>query len=210
MNSPPTEKRRFVRVSDRLLLAIRTTEDAGTQQKQLEAYGQLNDKDTLPICHQVKAIDDSLSLILHKLGDKMPNTSKAIALLNKKLDLIVHHVLKSEIGDEHQEQEVSISAAGLGFSSSTPYICNDLITLDIMLQPTPYRIITQARVVSCNQATDDASLSTPLYFIRTEFEHLGKENEEVIIQHVIRRQSVILKQQRLMRETHPYDGSDSA
>lgn len=205
MSNSLTEKRRFVRVSDQIFMAIRTLEEAEVLLNQLKEQGQPEDGSGTPIGHQLKELDNQLSIMLHTLGDKMPNTSKTLALLNKKIDLIAHYILKGEIDDDHKEQEVSISAAGIGFSSDTAFSDGQVIALDIMLQPTPYRIINRARIVSSSKTGSELSSLSPNYFVRAEFENLNEENEEILIQHVIRRQSVILKQRRLTREAHIYN-----
>lgn len=195
---PTHEKRRFVRINDRVMLAVRTIAEAEKIRQQQKGSPNTSHQNlaTKTLGHQLKEIDDQLKLALFQLADKMPKTAATISLLHKKVDLITHHILRNEISEEHKEVDVSLSAVGLGFSHHQPYNPESHIALDIMLSHNPYRIITASRVVSCAANTDDNN-----YYLRTEFMNLSDEDEEIVIQHVLMQQTRQLKQQRLDRES---------
>jgi len=200
-NTNHFEKRKFVRIPDTLFLAVRTIKEAEQFRKSIEA--SLESGSPSSIGAQLKSIDDQFSMILHSLGDRVPKTAELITLLNRKINLITHHVLKKEIENDHTEQEVSISAAGIGFSYPQPLPVSEYVAIDVMLTLNPYRIITSARITSCEAISEDDERSARpehVYYIRAEFNALSETDEEMLIQHVIRRQSQLLKQQRLLKE----------
>lgn len=201
-----TEKRQFVRIVDNIMIAIKTIEEAEKTRQEL-----LDNKEDghSTIGHQLKSLEDQITSTTQNLSDKMPQTAQIFSLLNRKLNIIAYHMLKKDVENDHQSLEVSLSASGIGFYHHTALKAGDTVALDMFLSPNPYRIITAVKIISVNEkkATHDvphAHLQEQGqgYYIRAEFEGLSEQDQEILIQHILRRQGQILKQKRLAKEAN--------
>lgn len=201
-----TERRQYVRIVDNIMLAVQTIEEAEQAQKKLL---DAKDANGPTIGQHLKELEDQITIATQSLSDKMPKTTHIISLLNRKLNIIAHHMLRNEINDKHQLTEVSLSASGIGFYYHHPFSSGETIALDLLLSPNPYRIITAAKILTPNtsqQSSQQKPTKIPLrqksrHYIRAEFVGLCEADQEILIQHILRRQGQILKQKRLASQS---------
>lgn len=188
------ERRRFFRIDDVVAIhyEVMTNDEAEERQHRLRQE-RLGPKD------RIVDSEKELQLLIDKLRVQNPEFARAIELLNIKFS-----ILKDEnparsgdaYGSNQIIQEVSISACGLSFTDEAMISSGRKLYLDITLLPTDLHIQTMASVIDCVPDEKDRSL----YEKRVEYYDLDDEEEELLVQHLVKRQGKLIGQQRLEAE----------
>ena len=123
-----------------------------------------------------------------------PATAELVDLVNKKINFIISQLdVDGEHGasDGHAIHHVSISACGIAFCCDEFFSQGQLLHLQLLLKPRELHVATLARVVACELL--DEPLDEGKHYLRLSFEGVNLSDEELLIQHVIHRQSEMLK-----------------
>lgn len=179
-----SERRRFFRINDRVGVAYRvlTEEEANNRQE----------RDSEPM--------DTLSLLSHyenTIEQLLPQVSSEVlaellGTLNKKINCIVAQLeLDSRLVRDiaHKVREVNISACGMAFVADEHVPAGKILSLDLLLRPEGSHIATYGRVLDCQ--TTDAG-----HYVRINFIALSPYDQEVLIQHIVRKQGWLIREQR--------------
>ena len=75
-----------------------------------------------------------------------------------------------------------------------PASLNQYISLELILYPNNVRLTLLAAAISCDRYEEESERNK--YIIRADFVDISDANQEVLVQHVIKRQAMQLKQQR--------------
>lgn len=185
------ERRRYVRVVDCLALKFKVlgeNEEPGDNPSSNGAhYGQ-----------KLNALDNKLKLLLPRLSEKNATVVEILELLNMKINLLAEEVHGAKYEDESNVlRDVSLSACGIGFPAEVKAGVDDNVWIEMVLQPDMIKISTVGKVVGCEKNDDDERYP---YYLRLDLDELGVDDEESLIQHVIRRESQLLREQRERRE----------
>lgn len=183
------ERRRYFRVTD--LVGLR--------------YQLLSqDEQALAIQAQPSSLKDLLKKInndilsnLALIQTAQPEVHRLFDLLNQKVNLA--------LGVDNQNQDdaldtsnnicsVNLSACGLAFTDDKPANLNQYMSLELTLYPNNIRLMLLAAVIGCERYEDEGGKNK--YIIRADFADISDANQEVLVQHVIKRQALQLKQQR--------------
>jgi len=185
------DRRRFFRIDDRLLLSVRRVsaeEAAGaeTGAADLRAAGVLAD------------LDRRIATIVNAARLQAPAVAELAELLNKKLDHVVATLgLSEELAQRamFHEQQVNISASGLGFESDELFEPDEMLQVDVLFPPSNARLTLRARVVRCIAGEQGEP-----NLVQLEFAELGNQDQEFLIQYILRRQGQFLQQLREARD----------
>jgi c-di-GMP-binding flagellar brake protein YcgR len=148
----------------------------------------------------VQAALGGIDIRLHEVLEAVRHESKlaaeAIDLLNRKITLIERVVASLNSPDtalDQREREpvtVSISGGGVSLESAAPVALQVSLAIDLVLLPSnhPMRII--GRVVGC-RATDSGR-----HALAIEFEEMRDADRDFLVQHILRKQSSVLRSER--------------
>lgn len=142
-------------------------------------------------------MEDEITVILHSLKQHSPELHRLMELFNEKINLAFGHGMASPDVDNANSIracQVSISACGIAFPSSQRADLGQPIALDLTLYPSNIRLQLLATVISCEDS-DFEGVQEPC-IIRADFENLGDNDQELLVQHVIKRQAQQLKDKR--------------
>jgi hypothetical protein len=185
------ERRRYFRITDTLGVAWRALSE-----EELQEGSALANKPT-DIYSLLGSLENKIS---HRLGQfriKDPAAAELFDLMNQKLNCMVNQMEAESVLVKkmaHRMQEVNISACGVGFGVDTVLSPEQLILLDFVLYPSNAHITCYGRVVSCDAAEDsDVSGSDPQYYTRIDFYELDEADQEVLIQHIVKRQGSLIR-----------------
>jgi len=195
MQSDQMERRRYFRVTDLVGLSYRFLSEG---ERELALASQPTSLNNLLV-----QIEDDINMNLQALKQANPDLHKLMDLYNQKINLAFGHGLADKdqaAGHSVRACQVSISACGIAFPCSEPTNLNQSIALDLTLFPNNLRLQLLASVISCDSHEDVAS--TDSYIIRADFERLTESDEELLVQHVIKRQALQLKDQREQIESN--------
>lgn len=188
---PDTERRRYVRVEDTVLLRYRLL--TGDEEDPAEATsGEPHYR------QQIQALENKLRIVLPRSRERFPDLTEALDLINMKINVLADQISEESVaGDMVVARQVSLSACGVAFPAEDKAGVDDDVWLELVLQPHMIKIECHAKVVACERNEEDERFP---YLIRVEFSGLSNEDEESLIQHVIRTESHLLKQKRMQRE----------
>ena len=188
-----TERRRYYRIEDRALIKYRVISDGMLDDERRFIF--LNELKVENVRAALMGIDIRLLEVIDALQQKNRLVAEALDLINRKL-MLIERVVALEGGpasSEHSEHElswVSLSAGGLALTAETPLALNACLAIDMILLPSNHPMRIVGRVIDC-RSDDDGGFS-----IAIEFEDIRDEDREVLVQHVLRKQSAVLREQR--------------
>lgn len=130
------------------------------------------------------------SHILANIRKQHHDIAHYLALLDKKIDILAQLAGTIGLGREIKpNHRVNISAEGLRFEHSQPLPVESPLRLKLVLFPSHLCLQLQSRVVSCNRGQAG-------FRIGVAFERLGETEHEVLIRHLLEKQSAALRRER--------------
>lgn len=177
------ERRRYFRIEDTIGIQYEVLDDdqAATRQAAIDR-GDFGTNNSL---HEAER---QLQLLIDKLRIQNPELGEAVELLNTKFNLLKNNGDVST--NEMKVVRASISACGASFRVPQPIKTGEKVYLDMVLLPTDLHIQTVADVVSQREEEHGD------WEVSFEFNHLNNELEELLIQHIVKRQGRMLAEQR--------------
>jgi c-di-GMP-binding flagellar brake protein YcgR len=181
------ERRRFFRVSDSLGVRYTLLNDI----QNVESSENSHEMDALV------DLENKISAALEPLRAHHPQLLEVLSLFNQKINLFFHR-------ENQQDQfktldNVNLSACGIAFPIEEQLSLNQLIKLDIILYPSHIMLTLKAAVIGC-EALNTSDYQGE-YLLRADFLDLEENDQEVLVQHVIKCQSQQLKRARESRES---------
>lgn len=184
-----SERRRYFRVTDLVGLNYRVLSDGERNLAMASKPASLNSL--------LATMEDEITVILHSIKQKNAELHRLMELFNEKINLAFGHGMAShgiENANAMRACQVSISACGIAFPAAQETGLGKTLGLDLTLYPSNIRLQLLATVISCERSDFDG-VEEP-YIIRADFESLGDNDQELLVQHVIKRQAQQLKDQR--------------
>lgn len=135
-----------------------------------------------------------LQLLIDKLRIQNPEFAEAIDLLNMKFNLLKESQIETalEYGTQSFIKKVNISASGISFDDETKIEIGRKMYLNITLLPTDLHVQTMGLVVDCLPS----DVNEDEWSIRVEFYGMKASEEELMVQHVVKRQGRLLAERR--------------
>jgi len=185
---PTQERRRYFRVTD--LVGLRY-QFLSQDEQALAIQAKPNSRKDL-----LKQIDNEVLANLALIQSSQPEVHRLLDLLNQKINLALGNdeSEKNEIDADGNICSVNLSACGLAFPANMPASLNQYISLELTLYPNNIRLTLLAAAISCDRYEEESERNK--YIIRADFVDISDANQEVLVQHVIKRQALQLKQQR--------------
>lgn len=149
--------------------------------------------------------DARIQRIITEQKHENPAIIELIDLLNQKIDHLAHGDKSPQTILAHQARNVSISACGLAFTEQEAIKIGTQLRLFLVLDSNK-KIELEGLVIDCipqnNQENTKTNTNTKnldtatLFKWRVDFLHVSSHNQELLIQHIVRRQSTLLAEQR--------------
>lgn len=180
------ERRRFFRVSDSLGVKYTLLDDIHAVESSEVAY----ELDALV------DLENKISAALEPLRAHHPQLLEVLSLFNQKINLSFNRENRQ---DQFKTLEhVNLSACGIAFPIEEQLSLNQLIKLDVILYPSHIMLTLKAAVIGC-EALNSSDYQGG-YLLRADFLDLEENDQEVLVQHVIKCQSQQLKRARESRD----------
>lgn len=188
-----TERRQYFRIQDTALVKYRIIQDDMLEIERRGVY--LNQIKLENARAALFGLETGLQDVLEKMRSAEPLVVEALELINRKINLLERVVsleqAPAENGDflEHEPTEINLSGGGMAIKAARPIAAGANLAIDLVLLPdsTPMRIF--GGVVDCRE---DGGMHT----ISIAFEEIRQEDQDRLIQHVLRRQASDLRSQR--------------
>jgi hypothetical protein len=190
-NVSDKDRRRYFRIEDLMAISYEklTAAEAGAREKQMQSADYLAP-------NQLQVIERQLQLLVDKLRVQSPEMAGAIDLLNQKFTLLKDRNVSQVVvaGNVHLRRQVNISACGVSFEDAKRQDIGQHLQLDITLLPSDLKVTTLGVVIGCHRA---ASVQ---WTVRVEFYGMNPEDEELPVQHIVKRQGRLLAARREKRK----------
>lgn len=179
------ERRRFFRIDDTVGISYRVLTDeellsrAKGEGHPLDAFGM--------IASYESRIENGLS----QLRVRDPEVAAVLENINKKMNCVINQLeVESHLVQRiaHKVQEVNISACGLAFMADDAIDVGRVMSLNLMLRPTNLHISTYGTVIDCDAQPGDGG-----FYVRVNFQDMDPADQEVLIQHIVKRQGTLLR-----------------
>lgn len=140
---------------------------------------------------KLETLEQELRYELEVVSEESPRLGKTLALLDRKLNLMLEMFRQSGVSEsaDLSVEDVSLSAGGISFPVDEWYKTGEHVVLNLVFYPDGEHVRVVARVISCDQNGDG-------YLIRADFENLAEVDREALVQHVLECQSRALRQRR--------------
>ena len=190
------ERRRYFRLDDTMGLSYRrlSPEEVSAFAEHAQQHGGNFD--------YAANFDNRIQTLLDACRVQNPVAAELIGLMNQKLNLVIKQMdidtgILQKIA--YQLKQVNVSACGMAFACDERIDSGEMLQLDILLKPGDLHVVAMAEVVDCT-AQADTDESEGQYFLRLDFVELNANDQELLIQHIVKRQSTLLKERRRARE----------
>jgi ribosomal protein S8 len=176
------DRRRFFRINDEAEISFKTITDEKYQEWE---RGQLNRES-----NELTRLNSEISLTLAHLRNQQPESARICELLNQKIDLALtsNHKAYGFI-DNNELKAINLSACGIAFHTDQFLLENESILLQLKLKPSNIAIMTTGKVVH-------VELGQGVNIVRIDFQNLGDNDQDILIQHLFQVQRRKLKKRR--------------
>ncbi len=187
------ERRRYFRIDDSLGVAYSFlgSEEAKAFAEQAREGGGGFDL--------ASNFDNRIQTLLDACRVQAPIAVELIDLVNKKLNFVIQQMdVDAELMHRvaYNMRQVNISACGMAFANDESLASGQMLQLDLLLHPSELHVSALATVVACDAVSAESVEESARYFVRLDFVELSQTNQELLIQHIVKRQSVQLKERR--------------
>ncbi|MCB1644338.1 MAG: PilZ domain-containing protein [Pseudomonadales bacterium] len=187
------ERRRYFRIEDTVGIRyeLLTEPEARTREEELHTVDYHSP-------NRLQVTERHLQLLIDKLRIQNPEFAEAIDLLNTKFNILKEAQIDKELNSNKSSfiKKVSISACGLAFDTNDSIEVGQKLFMDITLLPTDLRVQTLAEVVGCEPSNERGHD----WNIRCDFYGMHPEDEEMMVQHIVKRQGRLLAARRRNQE----------
>jgi hypothetical protein len=173
------EKRRYFRINEKVGFSYEWL-DSPERDVGEPAAGEQDDE------------DNKILRLISELAAESPKLAELLGALNAKLDRTIQRtVLESETLTRvvSRIREINISACGLGFINDLPAPIGRHMRCELELSPGEKTVITRGVLVACDAVAGG-------FYWRVDFYGMSHTSQEHLIQHIVQRQSVQLKNRR--------------
>ena len=143
-------------------------------------------------------IEEKINTNLATIQNAQPEVHQILDLFNQKINLAFGHGILSsdDLGadDGTRACQVNLSACGIAFPSSESAALNQYVSIELILYPSNSRLELLLAVISCEDFDDDDNQNA--YLVRANFVNISDVDQEVLVQHVLKRQVLQLKEDR--------------
>lgn len=182
------ERRRFFRIDDEFKVRL-VPSNGGPRPPE-------------PVSTEAKELNRALA----KLRQRLPEAAEAIEMIARRVAVLEHAGELHDAGAAPAEivPGSNISGCGLALYSPQPMPRKQMLDLDLYLDSGNVHLRAVGRVVACEPLPDSVgSTRSRGHLVRIDFEQMDSEDEELLVQYVLRRQLRQLREGRLRQDGPP-------
>ena len=194
---PAQERRQFFRIEDSVNLGYQPVDPADLQGKLESLNSGLDDE--FMVMSSLAAISQQMMGVMRRIETAQPDVADYLRALDRKVDLL-GRVFLFQFSDlsEQPARAVNLSASGMAFFTSEPVDTGAILELRLLLLPSYTGLLIYADVVACDR--EETADGDPGYHVRVNFSRLRECDRDVLVRHILQRQSRMLQRQREERE----------
>lgn len=198
------ERRRYFRVDVDMIISPNLISQAD---KSKRAQKLLADGSEHPDSHHVfLTLEAQIQEGLAKLSNEHADVRHILDMLNRKLNLISCGGPVADISGSIMDKKpelVNLSACGIAFKSDVPLSMGQAVELEMVLLPEQAYIVAIGEIVICEKkplSVSSRDVREKPYRISVDFHAMHEEDMERIVQHIMRKESQLLKARRHLQK----------
>jgi hypothetical protein len=193
------DRRRFFRIEDHVALRVREI-PPGELETEVSRM-QLGLPDRIGLASTFASTSQQMRHLLEKFRRDQPDLAGYLEELNGKLDLLIQllAVHENEMPDR-PTHHVQLSASGIAYRTDEPPPMGATLELMLLLFPSFTCLRLFGTVVNSVPAKGASEGATQ---VGVNFTHIRETDRELIIRHVVQRQSVLLREARIALDPDP-------
>ena len=196
--TPPTadhdkDRRDYFRIDDDVIMTYRAIPQEESPaafravQQTLRASGTLTTT--------LAGISERTTFLKQQIRRQSPALADYLGILEDKLDMLARALMLRDMGvDEESTREVNLSAGGIEFHSDEPIPPGTMLEMKFVVFPSRHGILAGGKVIRCDPNLADG-LSP--YQVAVEFAFIRETDRQLIIKHVLGKQSSRLRHGRI-------------
>ena len=185
------ERRRYFRINDTIGLNYRIIDAA--EGRVVSASKNLR----VGLTSLLAGHDQKTAHLLSKLQQRDPLAAEILALMEQKLKLITGYleVERGRVDDvEFLVKHVNISACGVAFLAQEEILPGSYLALELLLTGLSRPVELYGVVVTCDLKGSNQ------YYLRIDFDEVSEQEQEALIQYMLKRQGEQLRDMLAKRE----------
>jgi len=188
------ERREYFRVDDSVSLSFQVVPESSLQDRLEHLDKGLDDEFT--VMANLAVISQEMAGTLRKIEGESPETARYLKALDNKIDLMGRAFVawSSDLSDQPVDT-VNLSASGIAFQTPEPIAVGADIELKLLL-PSFTGLLIYGEVVACEKVDAPAP-----YRVRVNFTHLREKDRDLLIRHILKRQSEMLRRRREQQDS---------
>lgn len=185
------ERRRYYRIDDDVMMSYQVVTETGPA----EFSAELADDTLTPfglINYLRKTTDDAKS-ILSRIERKDKDMADYMRLMNEKIENLAKLFIVEKTNLKNKEtKNINISAGGIGFNCDEEIKPGSWLEIKLVMYPSLLGIHTFGKVIRCERENCPSNHPEP-YFVGVEFEKLREMDRDLLIGHILRKQSIMIR-----------------
>jgi len=188
------ERRNFFRIDDtvRLSLSRVSAEELQTKLERLnhDVAGDFT------VMSSLAAITAQMTVGLHRIENRDPDLAAYLRAIDQKIEVIGRAFIaqEPELAAE-KASPVNLSAGGMSVGVDEAFQPGTLLEIRMLLFPSFTGLMIFGTVIEGSAAVDEATQGQFQHLARIEFTHIREQDRELLIRHLLRRQSAQLRDQ---------------
>jgi c-di-GMP-binding flagellar brake protein YcgR len=190
--NPGNDRRNYFRIDDHVVMSYRPVPTEELPEA-LQALGQtLKDSGTLTTTFA--DISQRTVFLKKQIRQESPALADYLDILEDKLGMLARALLLRDMGvNEEATLVVNLSAGGIEFHTDEPLAPGTTLEMQFIVFPSRHGILTGGKVIRCEP---DADSNPAHYKVAVEFAFIRETDRQLIMKHVLGRQSSQLRKQR--------------
>lgn len=187
---PQGERRENFRVNDEILLDYRRL-----SRPEVELRRQQYTRDApsaFALVPEMNELRQQTAILRRQAEQESAVIARLIEHLDRKLDRVIGVLMVHELGSRCPAPvAVDIGADGMGFGTTEVFEVGQALDMRVMMPATGLGLHTFAQVVRCGESGKRNGFN-----VGVQFQFLRSYDREVLVQHLLQRQSMLLRQRK--------------
>lgn len=189
-SEPHGERRENFRVNDEVLLDY-----SRLSRQEVEVRRRQYARDVpsaFALVPEMNELRQQTAILRRQAEQESAVITRLIEHLDRKLDRVIGVLMMHELGSRCPEPvAVNIGADGMGFGTTEVFEVGQALDMRLMMPATGLGLHTYALVVRCGESGNRGGFN-----VGVRFQFLQNYDQEVLVQHLLQRQSMLLRQRK--------------
>lgn len=178
-----TERRRYFRIEDELMLACRKIDPAEIPRDGQAIPGR---PDVCILSAQLESLHQESKILLRRIEKNDPVLAEYLLLMDKRIGMLSDFLLQQETAwEEYSILKVNLSASGMVFPSPFFRESGEVLELRLILLPKRTGLRLYGRVINCEYPSQ---LQPESHRVTVDFMGISDADREILITHLISKQ----------------------